>query len=62
VEFNDEIFTVSDQAVRKFNRDTNVKFMIRPEDIRIVTPERGIIKVRITSTIYKGLLNEIHCQ
>jgi spermidine/putrescine transport system ATP-binding protein len=60
--FSDELFKVKDEAVRKFAINSKVKFMIRPEDIRIVKFGRGIINGKITHVIYKGVMNDIRCQ
>jgi ABC-type Fe3+/spermidine/putrescine transport system ATPase subunit len=35
--------------------------MIRPEDINIVLPEKGFIKVRVAQVLYKGQMYEIRC-
>ncbi|GHU47826.1 hypothetical protein FACS1894218_3120 [Bacilli bacterium] len=62
VKFNDLEFKVADQAVRKFNPNIQVKFMIRPEDIQIVKPGRGFINVRVTEVIYKGLMYNVRAK
>jgi ABC-type Fe3+/spermidine/putrescine transport system ATPase subunit len=55
------MFKVEDQAVRKFAVNSKIKFMIRPEDIRIVAFGRGIINGRVSQVIYKGVMNDIRC-
>lgn len=59
IKFADEIFNVADSAVRRFKPDSQVKFMIRPEDIYFVEPNRGIITGRVIESIYKGQMYSV---
>jgi ABC-type Fe3+/spermidine/putrescine transport system ATPase subunit len=61
ITFSDETFKVDDQAVSKFTINSKVKFVIRPEDIRIVMFGKGIINGRVSQVIYKGVMNDIRC-
>jgi ABC-type Fe3+/spermidine/putrescine transport system ATPase subunit len=36
------------------NTGQQVKFIIRPEDIRIVEQNKGIINARVVESVYKG--------
>jgi spermidine/putrescine transport system ATP-binding protein len=61
ITFSDETFKVDDQVVSKFTINSKIKFVIRPEDIRIVTFGKGIINGRVSQVIYKGVMNDIRC-
>lgn len=52
--FNSEFFAVDADLKRKITIGQNVKFVIRPEDIRIVGVDKGIINARVIESIYKG--------
>ncbi|GFZ30646.1 spermidine/putrescine import ATP-binding protein PotA [Clostridium zeae] len=42
-----------------FSNNENVDVVIRPEDIKIVDPEKGMLKGKITSVIFKGVHYEL---
>jgi ABC-type Fe3+/spermidine/putrescine transport system ATPase subunit len=50
----DESFKIGEAAGKRYKPHTNIKFMIRPEDIYFVEPSKGIVVGRVKETIYKG--------
>ena len=46
-----------------FEKDEPVDIVVRPEDVRITTPENGMLKGKVTSVIFKGIHYQIlvHC-
>jgi len=46
---------------RKIKPMTKIKFMIRPEDISMVSLDEGIFQVKVVRTTYKGLIYDIAC-
>lgn len=54
VSFNNEEFNVKEELSKKMNPGQQVKFIIRPEDIRIVEQNKGIINARVVESVYKG--------
>jgi spermidine/putrescine transport system ATP-binding protein len=61
ITFAGETFKINIDAVKKITTRANVKFMIRPEDIIITSPEKGFIKARVAQVLYKGQMYEIRC-
>lgn len=59
--FAGEIFKINIDSTKKIPLNTDIKFMIRPEDINIVLPEKGFIKVRVAQVLYKGQMYEVRC-
>ncbi|MGL5346140.1 MAG: spermidine/putrescine ABC transporter ATP-binding protein [Peptostreptococcaceae bacterium] len=56
VEFCNKIFDCVDKG---FEKNENIEVVIRPEDIKMVSPEEGMLKGKVTSTIFKGVHYEI---
>ena len=56
VEFCNIIFDCVDKG---FEKNENIEVVIRPEDIKMVAPEEGMLKGKVTSTIFKGVHYEI---
>lgn len=46
---------------RGLNPDEPVEVVIRPEDLEITTLERGKLKVRVDSQLFRGVHYEISC-
>ncbi|HCU2817352.1 TPA: ABC transporter ATP-binding protein [Clostridioides difficile] len=42
-----------------FEKNENIEVVIRPEDIKMVKPEEGMLKEKVTSTVFKGVHYEI---
>ena len=42
-----------------FEKNENIEVVIRPEDIKMVKPEEGMLKGKVTSTVFKGVHYEI---
>lgn len=42
-----------------FEKNENIEVVIRPEDIKMVAPEKGMIKGLVTSVVFKGVHYEI---
>ena len=61
INFAGETFNVNIGIAKKIPIRANIKFMIRPEDINIVSEQRGFIKVRVTQVLYKGQMYEVRC-
>jgi spermidine/putrescine transport system ATP-binding protein len=59
IKFLDEVFEISDVIGKRYKPHTPVKFMIRPEDISFVEPNKGIINGRVIESIYKGQMYSI---
>ncbi|MBE7093912.1 MAG: ABC transporter ATP-binding protein [Clostridiales bacterium] len=45
-----------------FEKDEPVDIVVRPEDVRITTPENGMLKGKVTSVIFKGIHYQILVQ
>ncbi len=45
-----------------FEKDEPVDIVVRPEDVKITTPENGMLKGRVTSVIFKGIHYQILVQ
>ncbi|AEH52335.1 ABC transporter ATP-binding protein [Heyndrickxia coagulans] len=58
VEFNGRAFECVD---RGFNPNEPVEIVIRPEDLEITTPEKGNLKVRVDTQLFRGVHYEICC-
>ena len=56
VEFCDHVFTCVDKG---FNTNEAVDVVIRPEDIEIISPEKGMITGKVNSVKFKGVHYEI---
>ena len=56
VEFCDHVFTCVDKG---FNSNEVVDVVIRPEDIEIISPEKGMITGKVNSVKFKGVHYEI---
>ena len=56
VKFANHIFNCVDKG---FNSNEQVDVVIRPEDIEITTPEKGMISGIVTSVTFKGVHYEI---
>jgi ABC-type Fe3+/spermidine/putrescine transport system ATPase subunit len=59
--FANRPFIVKNDLSKINNVNTNIKFMVRPEDIKICHPEKGFIKTRVNQVLYKGQMYEIRC-
>lgn len=58
VEFNGRAFECVD---RGFHPNEPVEIVIRPEDLEITTPEKGNLKVRVDTQLFRGVHYEICC-
>lgn len=58
VEFNGKQFVCVDQG---FNNNEPVEIVIRPEDLEITEPEKGNLRVRVDSQLFRGVHYEICC-
>ena len=56
VEFCGNVFDCVDKG---FEKNENIEVVIRPEDIKMVQPEEGMLKGIVTSTVFKGVHYEI---
>ncbi len=45
-----------------FEKDEPIDVVVRPEDVRITTPEEGMLKGKVTSVIFKGIHYQILVQ
>ena len=45
--------------VHLFEKNENIEVVIRPEDIKMVEPNEGMLKGIVTSTVFKGVHYEI---
>ena len=57
VNFSDEDFVCVDAG---FDVNESVEVVVRPEDIRITTPESGKLRGVVTNAIFKGVHYEMH--
>jgi spermidine/putrescine transport system ATP-binding protein len=62
IDFLEESFKIHESTGKRYKPDTYVKFMIRPEDIYFVEPNKGIISGRVKEVIYKGEHYSIHVE
>jgi spermidine/putrescine transport system ATP-binding protein len=46
---------------RGFDPNEPVEIVIRPEDLEITTPEKGNLKVRVDTQLFRGVHYEICC-
>ncbi|WP_283595557.1 spermidine/putrescine ABC transporter ATP-binding protein [Paraclostridium bifermentans] len=44
---------------KDFEKNENIEVVIRPEDIKMVEPEKGMLKGKVTSVLFKGVHYEI---
>ena len=56
VEFCSKKFECVD---KDFEKNENIEVVIRPEDIKMVEPEKGMLKGKVTSVLFKGVHYEI---
>lgn len=56
VEFCGRIFKCVDKG---FDKNENIEVVIRPEDIKMVEPDKGMLKGKVTSVLFKGVHYEI---
>ena len=56
VNFCNKTFDCVDKG---FEKNENIEVVIRPEDIKMVSPEEGMLKGLVTSTVFKGVHYEI---
>src|SRR5699024_5175975 len=56
VEFCGKVFDCVDKG---FEKNENIEVVIRPEDIKMVEPNEGMLKGIVTSTVFKGVHYEI---
>lgn len=56
VVFCDKEFECVDKG---FEKNENIEVVIRPEDIKMVSAENGMLKGKVTSTVFKGVHYEI---
>lgn len=56
VNFCNKIFECVDKG---FEKNENIEVVIRPEDIKMVSSEEGMLKGLVTSTVFKGVHYEI---
>ncbi|WP_027634011.1 spermidine/putrescine ABC transporter ATP-binding protein [Clostridium hydrogeniformans] len=59
VKFSGKLFQCVDKG---FGNNTPVQVVIRPEDIKIVEPDKGMVKGRVSSVIFKGVHYEIEVE
>ena len=59
VRFCGKAFTCLDNG---FEKDEPVDVVVRPEDVKITTPENGTLKGKVTSVIFKGIHYQILVQ
>ncbi|MDD6770362.1 MAG: spermidine/putrescine ABC transporter ATP-binding protein [Inconstantimicrobium porci] len=59
VEFCNHKFECVDKG---FNKDEEIQVVIRPEDIKIVDPEKGMLKGIVKSVVFKGVHYEIELE
>lgn len=59
VEFCNRKFECVDKG---FNKDEEIQVVIRPEDIKIVDPEKGMLKGLVKSVVFKGVHYEIELE
>ena len=60
----EEALSMSDTIIvmnkdKGFEKNENIEVVIRPEDIKMVQPNEGMIKGIVTSTVFKGVHYEI---
>lgn len=58
VEFNGKRFHCVDQGLRD---NENIEVVIRPEDLELTTVEKGKLKVRVDTQLFRGVHYEISC-
>ncbi|GER66676.1 spermidine/putrescine import ATP-binding protein PotA [Weizmannia acidilactici] len=58
VEFNGRQFECVD---RGFDKNEPVEIVIRPEDLEMTSPEKGKLKVRVDTQLFRGVHYEICC-
>ncbi|MGV3489396.1 MAG: ABC transporter ATP-binding protein [Tuberibacillus sp.] len=58
VEFNGEVFDCVDQG---FKTDEAVEIVIRPEDLEITEPDKGKLRVKVDSMLFRGVHYEFSC-
>ena len=56
VDFCNRIFECVDKG---FNKNENIEVVIRPEDIKMVKAEEGMLKGKVISSVFKGVHYEI---
>ena len=56
VEFCNKTFDCVDKG---FNKNENIEVVIRPEDIKMVKPEDGMLRGEVTSCVFKGVHYEM---
>lgn len=56
VEFCDRVFDCVDKG---FEKNEEIEVVIRPEDLKMVDPEKGMLKGKVTSVVFKGVHYEI---
>ncbi|MGL5757027.1 MAG: spermidine/putrescine ABC transporter ATP-binding protein [Paraclostridium sp.] len=56
VEFCGRIFKCVD---KDFDKNEDIEVVIRPEDIKMVEPDKGMLKGKVTSVLFKGVHYEI---
>ena len=44
---------------KDFEKNENIEVVIRPEDIKMVAPQKGMLKGKVTSVLFKGVHYEI---
>lgn len=44
---------------KDFEKNENIEAVIRPEDVKMVEPEKGMLKGKVTSVLFKGVHYEI---
>ncbi|MGL5750210.1 MAG: spermidine/putrescine ABC transporter ATP-binding protein [Paraclostridium sp.] len=59
VEFCNKEFECVDKG---FTKNEAIEVVIRPEDIKMVSPEKGMLKGKVTSTVFKGVHYEIELE
>ncbi len=58
VEFANQQFTCVDHG---FAKNEQVDIVIRPEDLELTTVERGKLRVRVDSVLFRGVHYELCC-
>ena len=56
VKFCDTDFDCVDKG---FDKNEDIEVVIRPEDIKMVSPQEGMLKGKVTSVVFKGVHYEI---
>lgn len=59
VQIRDKVFVCVDKG---FEKNEEIEVLVRPEDIEIVEQEKGMVKGKVTSIVFKGVHYEIEVE